>query len=712
MAGICNQLENLPGDPGERVEVLRLVAYTLENLWENDPKGMNLEYTTQIVGNVAREESNRLSLGESGLVDLMCSIVSAPDVGTGLLTQCLRIIGNSSADQDENRRRVVDSGCLPRIISLLGNESIRPFSIPVLFNVCVDYEPAQKAIYQAGINPELINILSGPAFENADMLMTYIGKLLGFVGALEPDPDLVHPDTFTVLLGLATNPATTVEDYITFASAALSYLAHDKFQQTFLRQSGAIILILQAFARACEGFSESQLSDEEQAALKQVQVAFTATMADLSAQPLFTLLCALDGLEVQILQRWISTPYIPLRSGACLTIGNIARSHEICTYLVQKSAIHTQLLTILSDPKIIDAGLLHSALSFLKNLAIPPLNRPILGAAGLLDMHVLPRIWDLDTQHQVQFDAVSLARLLVVGCPENVGRICSPISESELNTRSKLHILMDINKRSDQEPTVMETARAITAVCRVLHSNPLLPPSKAPATKETTIQLPSLESFYANHSTITEPMLSLARQTKFPALRSEMLLVFALMARTADGAVVIARALHKSETATLITELATSGKIPVQAEAKSKEMNLLNFDQEKSTSQHQNGDGDKENGKEAENQTPQTNEHKPDDAQQHKTKTKPPTPETGKRHHRQNQNPNHPNSNSIKPNTTATAPNVDRENTLVLIAELLRLCPDALPPTLKLTFEDLLRQGGKRLSSHERNGNEDEGKVL
>ncbi|KAI1827306.1 armadillo-type protein [Xylaria intraflava] len=776
MAGTCNQLDNLPNDPVQRTDVLRVVAYTIQDLWDTDPRAADLEYVAQKVGNVARTESNRISLGESGLLDLICSIVSNPSVSSGLMAECLRIIGNSSADQDENRERVVASGCLPRIISFLSDDSILKFAIPVLFNVCVDYKPAQKAIYQAGIGHQLVRLISGPMSPIVGSVLTYISKLLDFVANQEYDADLVDLDTPYILLGIANNQdlSNEAEDYMGNASVALTYLAHDQFQQTYLRAPGSITLFLQSFSKACVGFDI--VENDEQTQLKQIQTTFTATLADLSAQPLFASSCSLDGQEVQVLRRWISTPHIALQSGACLALGNIARSYETCTYFVQKSAIHTPLLTILSDSKNVDASLLHCILSFLKNLAIPPVNKSILVDAGLLDLNVLPYIWGLDTQPQVQFDAASLARLLVVDCPENVRLMCAPLSKdpaSPEHARSRLHMLMDLNKRSDQEPTVMETARAIMTVCRVLHSTiipsdpkPIDLPISAPGHLATgltptskpameTHQLPSLKTFYAKHSTITDAMLRLAQQSKYPNLRTEVLLVLALMARTTEGAATIARALHQPETATLITELATREEATTQevngekttvqevddeettahdvtnentTAASENSRTVGNTDHEKTTAD--NADHEETNTQyvirqkptaesvDNENTTAEKSDHEKTTAQEidnEETTAQEPNDERTTAEHghdrkqdaqqidneetAQKANDEEPtatdtgNDKTIVNSDKRTATDADRENTLVLIAELLHRCPEELPAALRPTFEDLLRQG-------------------
>ncbi|KAI0535279.1 armadillo-type protein [Xylaria digitata] len=655
MSGSISQLfDNFPDDEVQRTRALGRVVDIARNLWKGETGSPNLDFLAQKAGDAARVEANRVPLGESGLLEFFCSVVSTQGVRSSLIIQCLRIIGNSSADTDENRAKVVASGCLPSIVSLLNNDSVLAYVIPVLFNISVDYEPAQKAIYQAGINPELVSLISGPRLENAAPLMSYICKLLSFVATKEPEANLVHPATPFILLSLANNQPSPIdaEDFLGQVSVALTYLSQEQFQQTFLETEGSIDLVLRTFSVACQDIDTSQDPDNE-TQLQQVQTAFTATLADLSAQPLFTSSCPLDGPEVQILQGWISRPHIPLRSAACLTLGNIARSDEKCIYLVQQRAVHKPLIENIADPGNTDAGLLHSILSFLKNLAIPAENKPILGGAGLLEADVLPRIWGLETQTQVQFDAVSLTRLLLVGCPENVHRICAPLSEdaaSSSHNRSKLHLLMNLNARSDQEPTQMETARAITAVCRVLHSRDSPPASEREIATDSppATTAGSLSAFYKIHSTITDAMQRLIQQTKFPALRSEQVFVFALMARTTEGAVTVARAMHQGELVSAIVEIVTGSPAPTPSTS------APNGESEQTASSSLS---DLQQLANLEAQTP--------------TNTT-----TGAR-------------KSMR--------DIDRENALVLIAELLQRSPNDLPDDSKVTFETLLREGGQRL---------------
>ncbi|KAI0204438.1 armadillo-type protein [Astrocystis sublimbata] len=653
MSGPMNQLlDSITSHAAHTTTVLEQIASIVRDLWTTSPASPDLDYVAQRIGDLAREESHRIPLGESELLDFFCSVVSTQGVRGPLIVQCLRIIGNSSADTDQNRAQVVASGCLPSIVSLLNDDSVLAFVVPVLFNICVDYEPAQKAIYQAGLNPELVSLISGPRLEEAYPLLDHIYKLLGFVATQEPEANLVHPATPFVLLNLADDQPSPVDpkDFLGQASVALTYLSQEQFQKSFLETPGSISLVLRTFSTACARELNASLEGpDDEAQLKQVQTVFTATLADLSAQPSFASSCSLDGPEVQTLRQWISTAHNPLQSAACLALGNIARSDEKCSYLVQQLEIHTPLVAILADKANVDAGLLHSVLGFLKNLAIPAPNKPVLGNSGLFEAEALPRIWELDTQTQVQFDAVSLTRLLLVGCPANVHRICAPVSDDD--TSSRLQALIDLNARSDQEPTQMETARAITTACRVIHSTPAANHSSPP---------PDLDTFYANHKSITETMLRLGQQSKYPVLRSELLFALALMARTAAGAAAISQATttehtHLTTLIPFLTEVITGEKTDSSSETTASNAPLQLVDGKDSSTQLVSG--------------------------------------------LPNLEPQAPIAGTQKPTTMAR--NVDRENALVLVAELLQRCADTLPLDVKKRFEELLKEGGERVM-HER----------
>lgn len=66
-------------------------------------------------------------------------ILGADNVSAGLKSQALRISGNSCADTDENRARIVEGNKLANISRQLDDVGAIKFAVPVLYNVMVDY---------------------------------------------------------------------------------------------------------------------------------------------------------------------------------------------------------------------------------------------------------------------------------------------------------------------------------------------------------------------------------------------------------------------------------------------------------------------------------------------------------------------------------------------------------------------------------------------
>ncbi|KAI0376066.1 ARM repeat-containing protein [Hypomontagnella monticulosa] len=652
---IQNLFDNIPGDEESRVQALNDVLTTAQTLQEaNSP---DLKTLAEKVGNGSREERWRIPLGRSGLVDFFLGLLEGDEIDPDLTAHALRVIGNSCADQDENRQRVVDSGRMPQLVKLLTHDSLLKFAIPVLFNICVDYEPAQVAACKARLSGCLIDLLGDPRLlEKASALMNITYKLLGLSATQDFEPESINPQAPYLLLAqvclMASNPdAADFDGFLGLSSAALGYLSHQQFQDTFLETKDSIKTFLVALQIATEASRIFAIDEgEEQAQLNQLQLTYTQTLADLSANSRFVSLCPLDGSPTDLLLDWISSSqYVQLQTAACLALGNLARSDAPSTTLVQKISVHQLLIPILSDPSTTDAQLLHSILSFLKNLAIPANNKAILGT-GLLHPDVLPRIWNLDTQPQVQFDAVSLARLLLVNTPENVRLICTP---SHAQTQTPLQQLMDLHRKADQEPIKMETARAVANVCRVLHSDKpvgtsLLPSSSTSVSEEEARSV--LQAFYDQHPALADTLVYLGLQPKFPVLRSELWFVLALMARSAEGASVVAHGIQQHPKVVDVLVEAVTGRKVSEQDTSSNPPEAPGLDVVTI------GDG------------------------------------LGQLEPQQ-----------VDPARATTMTKVDRENGLVLISELLRRCSDDLPSSARNTLGQILKIGGELVG----NGNED-----
>jgi hypothetical protein len=394
----------------------------------------------------------------------------------------------------------------------------------------------------------------------------------------DTEPKLANPNTPALLLGLATSDRyhADLDAFLEICTPALAYLTFQDFQPVLL-ETGNFELLQLAFDQLYRRFDITDVDTDTANQLKQVGNTFVAIFADISALPSFSSVCSLNSKATRTLIEWLRhAPDFPqLQTAACLSLGNLSRSDESSTALLEH--VKDSLCSILyrAIPPLPSAPspspniapplqLTHASLSFLKNLAIPTANKDLLGAA-LLDPFnlLLPRLWgSTRTQPQLQFAATSLARLLLVNCPSNIRRICTPLG-GDGQSSSSLALLTSTAFSADEEPIKMEAARAVSLVCRALHSlepasSEILDPSwtwALPSTSSESTATPALTSapsqsspsnpqskpqtradararFYAAHSEMITALTLLLTQTRFPPVRSEAVFVLALMSRT------------------------------------------------------------------------------------------------------------------------------------------------------------------------------------
>ncbi|KAK3332298.1 hypothetical protein B0T19DRAFT_415253 [Cercophora scortea] len=660
----------------------------------------------------ARDASWRLPLGDSGLLAFFLTVIPDEGLTHSLKLQTLRVIGNAAADCDENRARVVQSGQLRNtIINFLDDDSLLPFVIPVIFNICVDYEPAQLHVCEVGLSKKLVNILTSSKLSTNQPAFNIAVRILELLVSQDAEPKFANPSTPALLLNLATSTTShpTLGDFTQLCTVALAYLTYEQFQTTLL-ESNDFPVLQQAFydsytrfpttTATCTTTPDPAVADQ----LKQVWNAFVTIFADISAHPSFVTIHPLDSPVVARLISWLSTPssFSHLQTAACLSLGNLSRSETSSTALAKLVA--PQLSTILSHATAIPpspsqttttappAQLLHAALSFLKNLAIPQINKPLLGSN--LFPSTLPTLWTTTaTQPQVQFAAISLARQLLLNSPTNVSLICAPFpsfpsspspSASPSGVISNLHTLLTLSAKIDDEPSKTEIARAVCAVCRTLHSpspsdTSILPDDAdwrtKPHDKNTTTSTPRAR-FYAAHPSIAPTLASLLVQNRFAPLRSEALFVLALMSRSPDGARVALQALQPVEACRALVKIVT-GEDGVLLE--------------------EEGEG--------EEKTKGDDEQVPLEGGSPATGTMMPVPhtETGLAAGLGLE------PQQVDAKQPASMARMDRENGLVLTAELLREFSDVLPPRRRRVMEDMLAKGGEIVLEERKEGKTAEG---
>lgn len=439
-------------------------------------------------------------------------------------------------DEDENRARVVSKSSIKSIITLLRDQTLVPFAIPVLFNICFDYEPAQKQASEFGLSTALIELASSPSFEEYRPFLGYACRLLGMIATQEGEANRAPEETVSVLLALAESATEDVEDFISLVSTASKYLKDPRFQHT-LCHLDSMQRALDVLKLSCE---LEDVDEEDAKQLSSLRGELNTTFSDISDLPQFTTICVPQSPIFQTLKKWLSSLHQHLQVCGAIMLGNLARSESACLSFINESAIHKPLITIVSKSN--SSQTLYAALGFLKNLALPARNKASLGDSGLIE--ILPRIWAMDSLPQIQYSAVSLARQLMIGNPSNVGRAIAPLSsdtDSPASEKSRLSVLVSLFSRTDTEPVKMEISRLLCAVARVL------------SVQDSAAK----SSFFSKHQDISKPLSFMATQKKWPAIRSEGWFILAMLARTEESVVVVDDVLRDPEVYALLSEVLT-----------------------------------------------------------------------------------------------------------------------------------------------------------
>ena len=344
-------------------------------------------------------------------------------------------------------------------------------------------------------------------------------------------------NTAIVLLRLSADREHPIDmdDFIALVNTAVAYLQHNKFQQALIAQGAldtTLTVLLDSYTRfdshpSIGTPSTSSSPDQDDARiLSEMRSNLNQVLSDVSALPEFKEAVPIVSPFSSSLRRWLSSPQLQLQVCACIMLGNLARSDEACEEFVHTSQVHKPLIAVLTSAT--NSQVLHAALGFLKNLALPPKNKALIGEEGIFE--VLPRLWLLDTLQQIQFSSISLARQLILGTFNNVRKLVSRLSDdkdSPAHIRSNLSLLIALFDRTDVEPIKMEISRLITAVCRVFNTLKDRSPEEMERIRK---------KFFTMHPDVGRPLGFMVSQSKWPVVRSEGWFVFALLARHPEGA--------------------------------------------------------------------------------------------------------------------------------------------------------------------------------
>ncbi|KAL2065963.1 hypothetical protein VTL71DRAFT_3633 [Oculimacula yallundae] len=506
------------------------------HLWQSGSSLLDL--TAEKLADASREARWRIPIGDSGFLDFFLEILPTCDNRKILLLHTLRLIGNACADVDSNRVKCLSRNSLDCIIHHLKDPVLSTVVIVVIYNVCLDFEPAQRVASECKLTRELIEHLSARNYHEKE----FRGHCCDILALLATqDVELEHAPPTTGLSLLTSAAAAGIEenlsDFSSLLTAAMLYLPNKAFQKAMLEQDGmatALRLVTKDYAhlQRHEGSSNyfytpsTNLRDLKDQTLTHLS-ALGQVLLDISTLPEFsTTLYPLTSPFGASLLQLLESPRMDFQNYACVLIGNLARSDSVSEELVHTYQIHKLLISILKTTQ--DAKLLFAALALLNNLALVPKNKVELGNIGLLEF--LPTLWVCTEKIAVQHASIRLTRSLLIGNWDNVRRFYRRLSrdkDSPSHTRSNMSLLLGIFNRTENEATKIEISRLITTFCRV-GSQRL--PNDALKLEQNK------KKFFSMHQELGKPLIFMIAQQVSGIVRSEGWFTLALLAGTPEGA--------------------------------------------------------------------------------------------------------------------------------------------------------------------------------
>ncbi|ODH48373.1 hypothetical protein GX48_05465 [Paracoccidioides brasiliensis] len=545
--GLLNPLDEVDGEAccGQRnLNILKGVMDKLGLLWRSGSTYMTR--AAEVLANGCRDPSWRVPYGQSGILEFFLRIIATNNVDDDILLHSLRLIGNSCADTNENRQLVVDKNYTLPIIKLFRNPAVLYVAIPVIYNICTDFEPAQAQVAANGIGYSLLSLLSESLIEE-NALLTYTFELLETVTDQSAQGVARSPDgTLPLIINLASDEDIDFNRFVNISNCLASYLQNERFQN--LSIIGRFVEGVTSILRRSYDIAPRDLSPEDVQILAQLRLRLNQALSDISALPLFSQEYPLSSKLSETLRSWLEEPEGQLQVCACVMLGNLAREDAICISMVQDFKIHAPLISILNGNTI--GAVLHPVLGFLKNLAIAGDNKEHLGSAGIIK--AVSRLWAFESVPQVQFSAACLTRQVIVSSFCNISRLLEPLSadhDSPANSRTYLSLLLSLFQKTDSTPIKIEIGRTICAICRSISQR------RQQNGIDLAVEVSIVsERLYKLHENVALPIGAMVAQTEWPVVQSEGWFALALMASTQLGSLAVVNSLQSMKVFQLVID--------------------------------------------------------------------------------------------------------------------------------------------------------------
>ncbi|KAF1932857.1 ARM repeat-containing protein [Didymella exigua CBS 183.55] len=534
----------------ERSDDVNASLKTLLNKFTTSPRSEPVGEALQVLGTaVGRQKAWQECFREAGLLEYVLHNLGDVSIPFALRKQYLRIIGNCVADNDINRE--VATKDISKLVDCLPSDDLTPIALAVLFNLCNEFDPAKAAAAVIRLDFTLSGYLAGHRIPDA--ALDYATELLSWttekLTAAQFNDD-VSLDTFSDLVKVTLNY--DEDHYHEYVAILVHYLQDPEFQakaatQGMLGDMVTLMLDFESRLTAAEVeavFEELAISKSpEKKTPDSTSVILAAQLigniSAISATDTFAQRFNVRSQVIETIRAKLNASPSPCTICACVMLGNLAMSDEVCTDMVRIMELHLPLARILASSS--KPALLYAAAGFMRHLAFPEANRALLADAGLLQtcMALLKQ-----TDAAVRGESAAIIGKLVTSNLHNIIKVvCEKVGETvipdahpivgvEASSESTiLHQIVDqalvpagpLPSTAMKNPTI-ELSRSIVTILRFLGR-----PSaedNVDAIREQMLDVPL----------IARPLAKLVRQRFYADARSEGLLGLGLIAQTPNGA--------------------------------------------------------------------------------------------------------------------------------------------------------------------------------
>lgn len=408
---------------------------------QSDALEKSLDSLLKALGDNNVEASERVQ--EMGILSQLAALLAVP-------SRCTPKVANVIAEVAKNefmRGVCVEAGLIPPLVQLLSSEEQEVLlqTGRALGNICYDSHSLQAQLINMGVIPTLVKLL-GLHADNpplTEMCLIAFGNL----AELESSKEQFASTTIAQeLVQLFKRQVEHEKREMVFE--VLAPLAENDVIKLQLVEAGLVECLLEVVSHTLGSQREEDVAQLKTSSDLMVLL----LLGDESMQKLFE-----DG-KGSVFQRvlsWIPSENHQLQLAGALAIANFARNDGNCIHMVETGIVQKLLELLERHVEEGNVTVQHAALSALRNLAIPVVNKSKMLAAGVAEvvLKFLP-----SEMPPVQFKLLGTLRMLIDTQAD---------AADQLGTNSKLvERLVEWCEAKDHAGVMGESNRLLSALIR------------------------------------------------------------------------------------------------------------------------------------------------------------------------------------------------------------------------------------------------------